>query len=445
MAETILKTIETERFLDEFAKLKESNEQKRSYSMNIIDELHANENAHTRILIKLLSFVANNGFPIFEKFLSLLNEQLDENFKIKTFNKPKFEGQFGYIDAYIYNEEKTQAIIIENKIDWASDQNKQIERYIEVAKAHKIPEANIYVVYLTDDGRKKVSAHSLTPTARKWLGMEESSNEADASKTNGRYIEMNYKEHILPLLKDVLSYLDFSKEIYLKSAIVQYIDYLDGRFGLRERDKNYLDSMISGLRKILKIEDENIKTIRQKEEVFNEINEFRERLQTTIKNKSSAESDLTQDIDSYFNALCNLIYPEEIQPRIVARSVLFTFANREKQIIFDGTPFTKAQIFWQNHDLLNRVFFDIYETPSTLTIRFTPEKIEFQINYKNDILVPFFEKYEAIAFKQSKPAQSDYNRPIVFEISYEEHYSKIIDELKTFFIEMNRFLAESEK
>ena len=98
MAETLLKTIDVENFLNEFAKLKESNEQKRSYSMNIIDELHANENAHTRILIKLLSFVANNGFPIFEKFLSLLNEQLDENFKIKAFTKPKFEGQFGYID-----------------------------------------------------------------------------------------------------------------------------------------------------------------------------------------------------------------------------------------------------------------------------------------------------------------------------------------------------------
>ena len=65
-----------EEFTKEIAKL----ESKLPYNVNVIDELHANENAHSRILIKLLQYPRDGKLPILESFKShlrnigLLNE-----------------------------------------------------------------------------------------------------------------------------------------------------------------------------------------------------------------------------------------------------------------------------------------------------------------------------------------------------------------------------------
>ena len=42
------------------------------YNINIIDELHADENAHSRILMKLLQFNEDKSFPILDSFLKEL-------------------------------------------------------------------------------------------------------------------------------------------------------------------------------------------------------------------------------------------------------------------------------------------------------------------------------------------------------------------------------------
>ena len=43
-------------FAEELSKIREKERQKLPYNFNLIDELHANENAHTRILLKLLNY-----------------------------------------------------------------------------------------------------------------------------------------------------------------------------------------------------------------------------------------------------------------------------------------------------------------------------------------------------------------------------------------------------
>lgn len=205
--------------------------------------------------------------------------------------------------------------------------------------------------------------------------------------------------------------------------------------------------MISGLRTILKIEDEKIKTIKQKEEIFKKIIIFQDRLQTAIKNRTQADDNLTQDINSQFSALCNMIYPEEMHPDKVAGKVYFHFADRDGNIkdeFVNTIPFSRIKIRW---DLIrkniNKVFFIIDDgNQYGFIIEFTSEKIKFLINYRNDILVPFFKKYDAIKFTQSEPAQSDYNQPVMFEILYEEHYSKITDELAVLFSGMGKILSK---
>lgn len=258
-------------FIKKFTEIKKKNASLLQYNLNLIDELHANENAHTRILLKLLDYESNQKKVILEEFLNLLNEKL-VNQKIPILDDYRITGQFEFIDGYIWSDSKKVAIIIENKINWACDQDEQIQRYIETAKQYGIDEKNIFVVYLTDTGIKKAADYSFTDYAKKMLDWKDPENQ-------GRYIESNYLNDILPFLYEIFDKLSFSKENILKSAIFQYIDYLEGRFGMRKNEKEYNMAMNSDILKILNL-GENL----SKKEKFDKIGELQWELWITLDN-----------------------------------------------------------------------------------------------------------------------------------------------------------------
>lgn len=186
------------------------------YHINVIDELHANENAHTRILVQLLKYQTDGDKQIMKSFFKLIPNFDIDNHDITGaslfFNRDNIDG--------IIEKERDFAIIIENKIHWAVDQDKQIERYVNTEIEKGIPSDHIWVIYLTSDGRKQAESYSLTEDVLNILG--------------DRYIELNYRNNILPWLKnDILPNCKL-KEEWLISAIKQYIDHLEGMFGLRE-------------------------------------------------------------------------------------------------------------------------------------------------------------------------------------------------------------------
>ena len=258
-------------FIKNFTAKKKKNASLLQYNLNLIDELHANENAHTRILLKLLDYESNQKKVILEEFLNLLNEKL-VNQKIPILDDYRITGQFEFIDGYIWSDSKKVAIIIENKINWACDQNEQIQRYIETAKQYGIDEKAIFVVYLTDNGKKKADDCSFTDYAKKMLDWKDPENQ-------GRYIESNYLYDILPFLYEIFNKLSFSKENVLKAAIFQYIDYLEGRFGMRKNEKEYNMAMNSDILKILNL-GENL----SKKEKFDKIVELQRELWNTLDN-----------------------------------------------------------------------------------------------------------------------------------------------------------------
>lgn len=72
-------------FSEEFRKKKEEAEKKLPYHVNIIDELHINENGHSRILTKLLQY--KNEKNEYEILQSLLDYTKQKNFwEIKITN-----------------------------------------------------------------------------------------------------------------------------------------------------------------------------------------------------------------------------------------------------------------------------------------------------------------------------------------------------------------------
>lgn len=201
----------------------------RVYNANIITELHANENAHSRILRMFLQYDdGKKEYPILRKFLEIPN--VKKVLGDKEFKSPIFSNEQERIDVLI-EEPRSFAIIVENKIKGATDQERQLERYIEsVNGQHDISYDNIYAIYLTDSGDKEVSDDSFTDVAKKCLGYKDEND-------MGRFVPMNYRYDILPWLEKEVLPNCIEKEELLISALKQYIDYLKCMFGIIENEE----------------------------------------------------------------------------------------------------------------------------------------------------------------------------------------------------------------
>ena len=187
---------------------------KEGFNANILDRIHASENDHSRILMMLLAYKQNGRSIFLESFLDNAGIVIDDaDDSVIAFNRDN-------IDVSITSG--NTAVIIENKIEWAVDQPQQIERYVDAMIGRGYDLNNIFVIYLTDDGRKKVSSDSLSEECRKKLGV--------------RFLELDYRHFVLPWLKNEVFPMIPNRDLLLSAAVYQYIDYLEGRYGIRERD-----------------------------------------------------------------------------------------------------------------------------------------------------------------------------------------------------------------
>ena len=198
------------------------------YRVNLIDILGANENAHTEILTEILRYNRRGVYPFLNSFLE---RHMPESAHLQIVH-PNIDTQRDYIDALIWEKEQ-YAVVIENKVLWAKDQNKQLERYIKAAnRLSGCDLRNVYVVYLTADGRKKPDECSLTRKAKAFLEWQ--------PDTPGRYVEINYKDHILTWLKDSVLVDCRYGEPALLSMLQQYIGYLEELFALTESGRKVI-------------------------------------------------------------------------------------------------------------------------------------------------------------------------------------------------------------
>ena len=222
------------------------------YSINVISELHAGENANSRILRGLLQYSCNGKYSILQSFIERLRiiADCDIDVPIKAPELTNEEGNDkGRIDLLI-KEKKSYAIIIENKIWDACDQDEQIEKYIDYVDGLGIPKRKVYVIYLTRDGNKEISDKSLTDTAKKYLGY--------SHRSNGRFICMNFKDDILPWLDTLMDLEEIQREPLLSSSITLYIDYLKEIFDAREEDKiieNVLEEQLMDKLQVSSLQD----------------------------------------------------------------------------------------------------------------------------------------------------------------------------------------------
>ena len=185
------------------------------YHLNIIEELHINENAHSRILAKLLQYNEDGRYVFLESFLKSIRNIKPQFPEFDNKSEPEITQEKNRIDVLVLT--KGFAIIIENKVCEAKDQYKQLHRYIDkVKKIQKEKNKNyidndIYIIYLTK--------YNQSPNDTTWGSSEEREEYAE------RFCNLSYMD-------DVLGWLDSAKqdlkeeECELKSALDQYINYL---------------------------------------------------------------------------------------------------------------------------------------------------------------------------------------------------------------------------
>ncbi len=217
-------------FFDDFGEIYRREKKRLPYHINIIDELRANENAHSRILGMLLQHndVDGVGYEVLKSFIGYIVEKYNEkkDFLNIYVDSPVITVEKRRIDLWI-RERDRYAIIVENKVHNAVDQTDgavveggQLERYINTTKEYGYNEGCIYVLYLP-------------PTYEKEPDTESWGKYYETDIYNNRYLNLSFRDDVLPWLKnDVLPNVRL-KERLLMSSLQQYIDHLEGMFSLR--------------------------------------------------------------------------------------------------------------------------------------------------------------------------------------------------------------------
>ena len=231
---------ENSSLLTDFSIIYEEEFSKLPFRTNLLDSFNVNENAHSRLLISLLKYK-----PALCHFLKFLEEKKKLNFNISLILKPILTAEKWRIDGLIQEEGK-YAFIIENKIHNAVEQNEQIGRYIDVCKQLGYKLNQIYILYLTRYAENK-------PTIQTWGNYKE-------SNFAGRYIKIAYKEDIIIWLEEYLQVIS-ERETIVKSAVIQYIDYLKYIFNNREIFKEMDNKLQNFLVEKLQLTDNNVRNI----------------------------------------------------------------------------------------------------------------------------------------------------------------------------------------
>lgn len=279
------------RLLDSFSDRYKKGKVELPYHINLIDELHANENAHTRILLKLLQFNYLGNYPILRSFFDLMEQKMERKFKVGEIKHPKIRFNQENIDGLI--EESEYVVIIENKIHGAIDQEKQIDRYVEIARKHCLKEDKIFVIYLTTNGAREVLERSFDK-AKTLLGYTDRQN-------TGRFVPMSYRMDILPWLEQVVLPGCMLKDEYLISALQQYIDHLKGMFDLRNEERIMTEKILD---EVLGLQGSLADKMKQLSDYKERIDKLASGLELyCIKMLSSVKESLKEEIRRQFSGL----------------------------------------------------------------------------------------------------------------------------------------------
>jgi hypothetical protein len=211
------------------------------YQVNLIETLGgACETEHSKLLTTLLRYKTSEGrFELLESLIAYIQSRYGIFSGIKV-ERPCIDTEHRRIDIYV-RQTGQYAIILENKSNWAQDQNQQLARYIETAKDEGFEENHIHILYCPPLEDKE-------PDEQSWGRYK------DAFKD--RYRKLSWRDDLLPWMKEKVLPNVRAKDIPLASALQQYVNYWEGVFGLTGVDNEVKAMMEQQMRMSLALSDD---------------------------------------------------------------------------------------------------------------------------------------------------------------------------------------------
>lgn len=301
------------------------------YHINIIDELHINENGHSRILTKLLMYQNLAGEYVFLQSLInyIIQHARSEEFDALKISQPIITQEVQRIDLWVRDFSTGKAVIFENKVNNAKDQEIQISRYINKTKDEGFNEDNIFVVYLSNSGKE--------PEEQSWGNYKKS--------FRGRYINLTFKYNIIDWIRHYVQPNIQTKDELLYSATSQYVDFLEGLFNLRLIQKSFNMSLADYVKKHFAEETQSLCSNNDLYEFYKdkkqEAQKMAEALQSIEKEYLLlAQKDLYRDmLDSVtckYGSVVSVIEEKPYNESYAAVTFPFKGRNYVVQINFDG-------------------------------------------------------------------------------------------------------------
>lgn len=168
------------------------------------------EEAHSRILSCVLK-CPNAQVSFIKKFLNI---DVEAPLCVKT--------EEGKVDVKLFSPNKDIVILVENKINDAPEMASQVARYVQDAR--KGGYKSIYMIYLNPDHHYIPSVHSLELDGKNIFDEMPEEN----------FKALSYKDDITNWLKEIEK---STTDIRLKSALIQYVDYLEVMFDNTDKER----------------------------------------------------------------------------------------------------------------------------------------------------------------------------------------------------------------
>ncbi|ULN67390.1 PD-(D/E)XK nuclease family protein (plasmid) [Vibrio gigantis] len=182
-------------FFETLKLLKQRYQEKPKYNLFRVLRSESDEvRLHSRFICDLLNPRGHHHHA--SSFLKLFLQQIEINL---DFNKAQVLSEYQNIDILIKDGDK--AIIIENKI-YACDQERQLERYYEIARSEGYQDEDITLIYLTLEGRE--------------------ADEYSAGNLADRVILLSYQNDICYWLDKSIA--QAARDAPLREALIQYLD-----------------------------------------------------------------------------------------------------------------------------------------------------------------------------------------------------------------------------
>lgn len=228
-------------FFELLKALKEASYQSESFNLFSVLRSECDEvRLHSRFIKALLDSSEHHGCQT--KFLAAFLSKLGIN--AFSTNQVTVYNEYQNIDILIKNNDK-QVIILENKI-YASDQPKQLSRYYEAMKQEGYADKNIWVLYLTLEGRE--------PEPQSCKGIPK------AIRKGSNFITIDYKYTIQSWLKECLKISALIPPV--RESIAQYKTLIAKLTGSNQGEA-YMDKL-----KTLLLQDDNMNYFSDIEEAY---------------------------------------------------------------------------------------------------------------------------------------------------------------------------------